>query len=301
MARPARSRPDGGSAERADGGSAERAGDGPAVRVDVSNRVATVTLDRPARLNAFDGPMVEELIAALRSAADDPAVRCVVLTGAGAGFCAGGDLKKMSSPPPVGASGGSAGDGATEEPLAVAAARIRHLTQATELLHGMPKVTIAAVNGACAGAGLSFACAADLRIAAASAVFTTAFVKAGQTGDYGLTWLLPGLVGTGRARRMLLCSERFDARQAAEMGLVDEVVPDEALAQRVSDLAGQLARHAPLAVAGIKANLNDAASRTLAEQLDVEATRMAANLRTRDAREAVSAFAEHREPSFQGR
>ncbi|HLH47095.1 MAG TPA: enoyl-CoA hydratase-related protein, partial [Acidimicrobiales bacterium] len=256
------------------------------VRYRVASGVGTVTLDRPGRLNAINASLVEELIAVLETAAGDGAVRCVVLTGAGRGFCAGGDLKEMAA---------ASGRGpATERGVEDRAADLRRLMRATELLYAMPKVTIAAVNGPCAGAGLSLACATDVRVAAESAVFTSAFLRAGQTGDFGLSWLLPRLVGAARAREVMLLSGRFDARRALEIGLVSEVVPDDALAARVAELAATVAGFPPLAVAGMKGNLDDAATRSLGELLDVEARRMAVNSATRDAREAVVAFAEGR-------
>src|SRR5579883_3012906 len=246
------------------------------VRYRVASGVGTVTLDRPGRLNAINASLVEELIAVLETAAGDGAVRCVVLTGAGRGP-------------------------ATERGVEDRAADLRRLMRATELLYAMPKVTIAAVNGPCAGAGLSLACATDVRVAAESAVFTSAFLRAGQTGDFGLSWLLPRLVGAARAREVMLLSGRFDARRALEIGLVSEVVPDDALAARVAELAATVAGFPPLAVAGMKGNLDDAATRSLGELLDVEARRMAVNSATRDAREAVVAFAEGRPPVFEGR
>lgn len=263
-----------------------------AVRLEAVGAVATVVLDRPDRLNAIDGPMVEELAAVLRAVAGEPDVRCVVLTGAGRGFCAGGDLRQM-------AVADRARD--LEGPDRHDPQTIRDLTGTVELLHGLPKVTVAAVNGPCAGAGLSLACACDLRIAAASAVFTTAFVRAGQTGDYGIGWLLPRLVGNGRARELLLLSRRVGADEAVRLGLVEEVVEDDAFRDRVAEITSELAGFAPLALAGMKANLVDGSGTSLSAFLDIEARRMAANMATRDAREAVAAFAEGRQPRYEGR
>jgi 2-(1,2-epoxy-1,2-dihydrophenyl)acetyl-CoA isomerase len=230
------------------------------VRFEVSGPVATVTLDRPDRLNAMTEELIGGVLACLEQATADDAIRAVVLTGAGRGFCAGGDL---------GAMGEFAGP-RTEE---ASRAELRRLHRTTELLHEMPKVTIAAVNGPCAGAGLSWACACDLRIAAESAVFRTAFLSAGLTGDFGGTWSLTRLVGAGRARHLFFLNEKLSAASAAAIGLVGEVVPDGALMGRVADIASGLAQAPPHVVAGIKQNLNDAQELGLHALLNAEADR----------------------------
>jgi len=230
------------------------------VRFEVSGPVATVTLNRPDRLNAMTEELIGGVLACLEQATADDAIRAVVLTGAGRGFCAGGDL---------GAMGEFAGL-RTEE---ASRAELRRLHRTTELLHEMPKVTIAAVNGPCAGAGLSWACACDLRIAAESAVFRTAFLSAGLTGDFGGTWSLTRLVGAGRARHLFFLNEKLSAASAAAIGLVGEVVPDGALMGRVADIASGLAQAPPHVVAGIKQNLNDAQELGLHALLNAEADR----------------------------
>ena len=230
------------------------------VRFEVSGPVATITLNRPDRLNAMTEELIGGVLACLEQAAADDAIRAVVLTGAGRGFCAGGDL---------GAMGEFAGP-RTEE---ASRAELRRLHRTTELLHEMPKATIAAVNGPCAGAGLSWACACDLRIAAESAVFRTAFLSAGLTGDFGGTWSLTRLVGAGRARHLFFLNEKLSAASAAAIGLVGEVVPDGALMGRVADIASALAQAPPHVVAGIKQNLNDAQELGLHTLLNAEADR----------------------------
>jgi 2-(1,2-epoxy-1,2-dihydrophenyl)acetyl-CoA isomerase len=230
------------------------------VRFEVSGPVATVRLNRPDRLNAMTEELIGGVLACLEQATADDAIRAVVLTGAGRGFCAGGDL---------GAMGEFAGL-RTEE---ASRAELRRLHRTTELLHEMPKVTIAAVNGPCAGAGLSWACACDLRIAAESAVFRTAFLSAGLTGDFGGTWSLTRLVGAGRARHLFFLNEKLSAASAAAIGLVGEVVPDGALMGRVADIASGLAQAPPHVVAGIKQNLNDAQELGLHALLNAEADR----------------------------
>jgi len=263
----------------------------------VDGGVGTLTLNRPERLNAFDGAMALDVLAALDEAAADPAVRSVIFTGAGRGFCAGGDLGALAA-----GAEARAGSGSHRLPRPAAqVAAIRAMERTTELLREMPKVTIAAVNGPCAGAGLSWACAADLRIAATSAVFTTAFLRAGQTGDYGASWLLPRLLGVARARELLLLSDRIDAREAERIGLVTRVLADEDLMEGARTLARSVGRFAPLAVAAMKANLGEGESGSLSEALDREARRMVEGSYTRDSREAVAAFREGRSPVFEGR
>ena len=257
----------------------------------VDGHVATVTLNRPDRLNAMDGELVSALLEILELHAENDEVRVVILSGAGRGFCAGGDLRVL-------------GTGSTEdEPVESSAGRVldmRALTEVSQLLHTMPKVTIAAVNGPCAGAGLSWACATDLRYASDTAVFTTAFARAGQPGDYGGTWFLPRLVGASRARELFLRSARFDAADALEWGLVSEVVPGDAMISHVEAIAQEIAGFAPVAIRLMKANLNDAETLPLDQLLDREAERFAVNASTEDSKEAARAFIEKRTPRFKG-
>ena len=196
-----------------------RGGQGRAVlsiRVEHDGAVATVTLDRPERLNALDLEHALALRDALRGLAADGSVRVVVLTGAGRGFCAGGDVTAMTG-------GGRSGDAASLD--------LRSIMEVSELLHTMPAFTVAAVNGPCAGAGLSFACACDLRYAARSAVFVTAFLRVGSSGDHGSAWVLTQAVGPAKARELLFLGDRVDADEALRIGLVSAVVDDDALAR----------------------------------------------------------------------
>ena len=261
----------------------------------VDGGVATITLNRPERLNAFGAQLIEELIESLERCAVDPEVRAVVLTGAGRGFCAGGDLKSMSQGFEANQAPGTDGD------VGAAAANVRRLERASELLHTIPKVTIAAVNGPCAGAGMSLACSTDIRVAGLSAMFTTAFAAAGQPGDYGLTWLLPRMIGTSRARDLFFFPTRIDAAEALRLGIVSRVCSDEELMPTVGAMAAEIAGRAPLAMAALKANLNDGEHMTFSELLDLEADRLARNQRTEDAREGAAAFSEGRPPRFVGR
>lgn len=258
------------------------------VLYEVEDGIATLTINRPDRLNAQNGEVFETALAHLEAAATDDEVRVVVVTGAGRGFSAGGDLGAM--------------DGLRETPPLPRAVRdLRILTHTSQLLHEMPKVTIAAVNGACAGGGMSWATACDLRYAAASARFTTAFVNAGLSGDFGITWFLPRVVGSAAARELLFFADVLDADQAAEIGLVNGVFPDGELMEEVRARATRLTEKAPVALARLKRNLNDSDRLDLGSHLDVESERLVLTGRTEDAAEAAAAFMEKRPPHFTGR
>lgn len=252
--------------------------------------VAQVTLNRPDAMNTMTPEFLVALLETLEAVADDEAIRVVILTGAGRAFCAGGDLKR-------GPGGAVAGD----PPLASQTRRLRTYMRTAQLLRDMPKITIAAINGACAGAGLSLACASDLRYAATTARFATAFRNAGLSGDFGGTWLLPRIVGAGRARELYLRSQPFAADKAMAMGLVSEAVAPEALLPTVLEVARDLAASAPLALRAIKHNLNDADEIGFAQALDREAMRHSGLVATRDAGEAAEAFAGKRPPIWSGR
>jgi 2-(1,2-epoxy-1,2-dihydrophenyl)acetyl-CoA isomerase len=245
--------------------------------------VLTVTLNRPDVLNAFDAPMHDALAAALKEARD-PAVRAVVLTGAGRGFCVGQDLNEFRS--------GAADVGerlrASYHPNVLAIRRLE-------------KPVIAAVNGVAAGAGISFACACDLRLAAASAVFAPAFVNIGLVPDSGGTFFVARIVGPARAFEWLCSGRRVTAAEAQAWGLVSEVVADDALAARTRELAATLASMPTRAIGMTKRLLDRAAGATLAEQLEWEAQLQTAATRSEDFREGVAAFLEKRTPTFEGR
>jgi len=259
------------------------------VLLDVDTGVATVTLNRPDRLNAMTLEMAGELLEVLAALADDETVGVVVLTGAGRAFCAGADL---------GSGAGGGGESRTETQLV---ADVRHLVRTSQLLHDMPKVTIAAINGGCAGGGLAWAAACDLRYASTSAVFNTAFLRAGLPGDYGATWTLTHLLGTAKARELFLLSERIDAAEAERIGLVARVFPPDALMAEVRQIARQLLRRSPNALTALLQNLNDAQRLSFHEALEVETQRMVDCMLGDDLREAVRAFREKREPVFRSR
>lgn len=250
--------------------------------------VVTITLNRPERRNALTADMLEALLAAVEEQAADESVRVLVLTGAGSAFCVGGDLaaglEGINGPPPLTSQTG----------------RLRRFMRAAELLHSMPQVTIAAVNGACAGAGLSLACACDLRYAASSAVFNTAFLSAGVSGDFGGTWTLPRIVGSAKAREMYLLPGKLTVAEALRIGLVSDVFGDEELLAQIGGISRRLSQSAPLALRRVKDNLTDSERLPFAEHLDAEAARHAFCCATADAVEAARAFTEKRAPTFHG-
>ncbi len=257
----------------------------------VECHVAILTMNRPERRNALSAEMLRGLESALREVEADPEVRCVVLTGAGGAFCSGGDVKGMAE------GGGGGGDG-----IDAAIHRQRLAQRGTAgRLYQMPKPVIASLPGAAAGAGLSLALACDLRIAAESAILITAFAKVGFSGDYGGTFFMTQLVGSAKARELYYLSERVGAEEAQRQGLVNFVVPDDALEKETRMLARRLAAGPSVAYRYMKENLNRAAGGEAGECLDLEATHHVHTGRTRDHQNAVRAFVEKRDPVFEGR
>jgi 2-(1,2-epoxy-1,2-dihydrophenyl)acetyl-CoA isomerase len=244
--------------------------------------VQTITLNRPDKLNAFTRGVHEGLQEALR-AAGDPEVRAVVITGAGRGFSAGQDLTEFGE-------GGNVGD----------------LLRATyhvniDLIRSLEKPVIAAVNGVCAGAGLSLACACDIRIARDDAFFVPGFVGIGLIPDSGGTYFIQRLLGTPRAFEWMTSNRRIAAAEALEWGLVSEVVEADAFDARVAERAAQLAAGPTRAIALTKRLFYDAGTNTLDEQLELEAELQTEAAQTDDFREGVTAFVEKRAAEFRGR
>jgi len=256
----------------------------------VKDGVAVLTLNRPDRLNAMSRPMLDALLEALPRLAEDPAVRVVVLTGAGRGFCAGGDVKAMAEGNELG--------GQTMEEKAQA---LRSRMETSRWLHEMPKPTIAMMRGPAAGAGLSLAMACDMRIASDTIRLGTAFARVGYSGDFGGSYYLTQLVGTAKARELYFTADLLDAQQALGLGLVNRVVADARLEEETMELASRLARGPRVAYRYMKRNMNAAESASLKEMLDLEAWHHTRTGMTEDHREAARAFVEKREPEFKGR
>ncbi len=253
---------------------------------DVAGAVATITLNRPDKLNAFTEEMHRELAAAIDTAAlPESKIRALLITGAGRGFCAGQDLsqRKGDALPDLGHTLNT-----TYNPL------VRRLRK-------LPLPIVCAVNGVAAGAGASLAFACDITLAARSASFLQAFSKIGLVPDSGSTWFLPRLAGSARARALAMLAEKIGAEQAVAWGLIWQVVDDDTLLAEAAALAQRLAAMPTRALAYIKRALDTAETSTLDRQLDLEAELQAMAGRTDDYREGVAAFFEKRTPTFKGR
>jgi 2-(1,2-epoxy-1,2-dihydrophenyl)acetyl-CoA isomerase len=250
--------------------------------------VLSLVLNRPERKNAMNQAMLDALVAALLRASTDFAVRCVLLSGAGGAFCAGGDVKAFAS-------------GGQDPPLEERAALLRARMEAARLLHEMPKPTVAMIEGAAAGAGLSIALACDLRIVGANAKLTTAFAKVGLSGDFGGTFFMTQLVGAGKARELYLTSPIISGEEAGRIGLVTRVVPDADVQREGRALATSLAQGPTVTLGYMKKNLLLAEDATLETVLDAEALHHSRCSQTADHKEASRAFVEKRPPVFAGR
>ena len=264
-------------------------------RYDVAERVATITLDRPERLNAWTARMNTEYRHLLRRASDDPGVRVVVVTGAGRGFCAGAESEDLAGH----AERGSYDSGAPAD-LATPGYGVRPEFDAELAYHfGVPKPIIAAVNGPVAGIGFALSCYCDLRFAAEGAKFTTAHGKLGLPCAFGLAWLLPRLVGLSRAMDLILSSRTFTATEAASYGLVTETVAPEDLVPRVTAYARQLATTvSPASLAASKRQVYEAFHQTAAEAVRTAESLLDPMMAGPDYREGVAALREKRAPHF---
>ena len=252
-------------------------------------RVAILTMNRPDSLNAMSGPMLDAMLDALNRLALDEETGCVVLTGAGRGFCAGGDVKGMAT--------GSKANMTIENRYH----NLRANMEISRILHDMPKPTIAMIRGAAAGAGLSLALACDIRVASETLKMTTAFVNVGHAGDFGGTYFLTQLLGSAKARELYLLGEKFGAAEALNMGIVTKVVPDDQLEAETMAMAEKFASGPSIALDLMKRSLNAAEVGDLGHSLDVEAMHQSRTGQTEDNREAAQAFVEKRAPVFKGR
>jgi 2-(1,2-epoxy-1,2-dihydrophenyl)acetyl-CoA isomerase len=257
--------------------------------------VLHLTLNQPDKLNALSDQMIAGLLEELGRAAHDSEVRCVLLSGAGRGFCSGGDVSRMRD-----RNEGGGGNG-VEQTVEQRMAGLRRAEEVSLMLHELPKPTIAAINGAAAGAGLSIALACDLRIAADSARLITAFARVGFSGDFGGTWLMTRLVGPARAKEFYFLADPIEANQAFALGLVNRVVPVASLMAEAGALAKRIASGPVIAYGYMKANINAALTADFRTLLDREAVGQTLTGRTEDHREAVKAFLEKRQPTFKGR
>ncbi len=265
------------------------------LRAEIDDGVAVITMNRPERRNAFSHAMVSALGAVLARVETDDAVGCVVLTGAGGAFCAGGDVKSMAAPP------ADHGDGAAPSLDARIHRQRLNQRETSGRLWRMPKPTIAAIGGPAASAGLSLALACDLRYAVPGAVLTTAFARVAFAGDYGGTWFLTRLVGSSKAKELYYFSERLSAEDALRLGIINAIFPAADFEREVMERARRLAQGPSVAYRYMKENLNRAVSGELEDCMDLEVTHHVHTGLTEDHREAAQAFVDKREPHFRGR
>ena len=257
------------------------------LRVTRDGAIVTVALNRPANRNAIGGPMMRELHGVISEIAADASVRVLVLRGEGADFCPGADVKHY----------GGAGAPAATRPAWSPVTEF----QVPVMLHEMPAVTIAAISGACAGAGFGWACACDLRIASETAKFNSAFLDVGVAGDMGGPWTLPRILGAAKARELYFLPGKFDAAEALRIGLVSKVSAAADFEADLAALTARLARAAPLALAAMKANFLAAEKMGFGDYIALESEKHSRLFQTEDTTEAFRAFVEKRPPVFHGR
>lgn len=262
----------------------------------VEDGVAVLSFNRPASRNALHGDMYTGFANALPEIAEDSSIGCLVVTGEGGAFCAGGDVKGFAEGHARDASGG-----ARPSPSAGIDNLRRRQAEVSLAIHRLPKITVAALPGAAAGAGLSIALACDFRVAAERAVIVTAFANIGASGDFGGSWFLTQLVGPSKAKELYLFSERLTAKDAAAIGIVNRVFPDAEFDVEWKAYAQRIASGPVLAQRAIKENINRALVADLATCLDAEAVNMVATMSSADHRAAVAAFLEKRQAVFTGR
>ena len=257
------------------------------VLLDLTDGVATVTLNRPEAMNALDVATKEVLLTTLQRVAEDPTVRCVVLTGAGRAFCVGQDLREHINL-------------LSTRDKSLWSTVPEHFNPIVELLSTMNKPVIAAINGVAAGAGASFAFAADLRIIADTGSFNTAFAGIALSCDSGASWTLPRLIGTARAKELLMFPRTIPATEALELGMVSRVVRPQELATVVGEVARTLAAGPTLAYGSIRRAIAFSAGHPLSESLAEEADQMAVTGSSQDHAAAVAAFIAKAKPTFRG-
>ena len=259
------------------------------LKIELKDKVLLLTFNRPDKLNAMSGEMIQATITALEEAIYDPKVGAVMLTGAGRAFCAGGDVSAM---------GGSAAKPMTYEDRIDRQRRGQNLSW---LLHSMPKVTIAAVNGHAVGAGLGIAMSCDLRFASEKAKFGTAFARVGFGGDYGTSWQLTRLVGEAKAKELFFLSDILLAEEAQRVGLCNRVLAADGFLEEALTIASRIANGPLVSYRYMKENVNMSLTQDFKTILDREAMTHLRCGETEDHKEGVAAFMEKREPAFVGR
>ena len=258
------------------------------ILLNETDHVATLTLNRPERMNAFGGRMRQELVESLEAVRANADIRVVVITGAGKAFCTGGDLQEFA-------------DGTVQALSKQATSDRPPMCKAVLAIHEMEKPVIAAVNGVAAGGGCNLALACDIRIASETARFAQVFTRRGLHPDWGGIYFLPRLVGYAKAAELIMSGEIVDAAEALRLGLVNRVVPADELGTATEELAGRIARNAPLPIAFAKRGLQRFGHWDLAQALDYEVYVLEILRKSRDVSEGIAAFLEKRDPDFEGR
>ena len=260
----------------------------PSVHIEASGAVTTVTIDRTRRKNACTPAMWAALRHGFRDIAESSA-RAVVITGAGGDFCAGADVGP-----------GDDEEAAPDQPRRHGIEHMRDIADTVMAIHDCPKPVIAKVDGVAVGAGFGIALAADMVWCSKRARFSLIFVRRGLSLDFGTSWLLPKRIGLHEAKRLAFTGDIIDAPRAAELGIVNEVVPVEELDSAVHEMAATVAAGPPIALASSKRYLNNASNVSLFGALEAEALGQGVNFATRDTKEAMRAFIEKRDPAFEG-
>ena len=258
------------------------------ILLNETDHVATLTLNRPERMNAFGGRMRQELVESLEAVRANADIRVVVITGAGKAFCTGGDLQEFA-------------DGTVQALSKQATSDRPPMCKAVLAIHEMEKPVIAAVNGVAAGGGCNLALACDIRIASETARFAQVFTRRGLHPDWGGIYFLPRLVGYAKAAELIMSGEIVDAAEALRLGLVNRIVPADELGTATEELAGRIARNAPLPIAFAKRGLQRFGHWDLAQALDYEVYVLEILRKSRDVSEGIAAFLEKRDPDFEGR
>lgn len=274
------------------------------ILTSVESHVLTITLNRPDRLNAWTATMQDEIKRTIIEAGNDDSIRCIVITGAGRGFCAGADMDGLQQIEPGGESNLGPQRSADGDPFpgTPGPAVHAHFPGRFGYMFSCPKPIIAAINGPIAGIGLVFALYADLRYAASTAKFTTAFAQRGLIAEHGISWLLPRLVGEAHALDLLFTARKFLGDEAERVGLVNRAVDPAALMGDVNETAQHLASHvSPRSVAVMKRQIRAAYFQSFSEALDTGDQEMQESFGTFDFKEGVASFVERRAPAFQGR
>ena len=272
-----------------------------AIRWDLAaSGVLTLSFDRPEVKNAIDTAGQHLLVRLLNDAARHPGVKVVVLTGTGSSFCTGADVRSMGAPDPNDAIAQEFGHTELWQALESRTDRLKRLAEASLLLHGMGKPTIAKLRGPAAGMGFSMALACDFRLAADNAFFVSSFAKIGTPGDYGGSYFLTQLVGPSKAKEIYMFSDRVSAAEALSLGMVNRVLPDAELDAATDAFALRLAQGPSMAYRYIKQNIHAAVNQPIESVFDLEARNMIRCRLSEDCKEALVAFQEKREPRFNG-